>query len=419
MSARETAFQLLKEICIKKKYSNLVLRKELDRCDPNEKGFVTQVVYGTLQNYRLCRYQWECYVKRLPDEDVCVLLDMSVYQLLYMEKAPAYAIVNDMVNITKKHIHAKYGNLVNAVLHKVEKQQEREITGSPEEQLAIMTSHPAWLVHMWKAQYGYDTAEQICRSNMETKPNAARVNTWKISRDELLQQDPDFVEGRLSKDAVLYLGSSLVATSYYKEGFISIQDEASQMVAILLDPKPGEAILDVCSAPGTKSMHIAELMKNEGRIVCGDIHEHRVALILEGANRLEISIIDAMVMDATKLEEIGDELFDRVLCDVPCSGYGVLARKSDIKYHMDSDDMDTLIPLQQEILQTSSQHVKDGGILVYSTCTLNKKENEKQVEKFLKEHEEFELIDQKTIFPFTYHTDGFFLAKMKKLEADE
>ena len=414
MNARELAFQLLKEICIKKKYSNLVLRSELDRADPKDKGFVTQVVYGTLQNYRLCRYQWEPFVKRMPDDEVCVLLDMSVYQLLFMEKAPAYAIINEMVNITKKCIHAKYGNLVNAVLHKVEKQQERELTGSPEEQLAIATSHPLWLVNMWKAQYGYETAEQICHSNMETKPNAARVNTWKMSRDELLEKDHDFKKGSLSVDAVLYQGSSIFATSYYKDGLISIQDEASQLVARMMDPIPGEQVLDVCSAPGTKSMHMAELMKNEGRIVCGDIHEHRVELIKQGAQRLGLTNIEALVMDATKLEEIGEESFDRVLCDVPCSGYGVLARKSDIKYHMDSSDMDTLIPLQQEILQTSSKHVKDGGILVYSTCTLNKKENEKQVEKFLKDHEEFTLVDQKTIFPFTYHTDGFFLAKMMK-----
>lgn len=414
MNARELAFQLLKEICIKKKYSNLVLRSELDRADPKDKGFVTQVVYGTLQNYRLCRYQWEPFVKRMPDDEVCVLLDMSVYQLLFMEKAPAYAIINEMVNITKKRIHAKYGNLVNAVLHKVEKQQERELTGSPEEQLAIATSHPLWLVNMWKAQYGYETAEQICHSNMETKPNAARVNTWKMSRDELLEKDHDFKKGSLSEDAVLYQGSSIFATSYYKDGLISIQDEASQLVARMMDPVPGEHVLDVCSAPGTKSMHMAELMKNEGRIVCGDIHEHRVELIKQGAQRLGLTNIEALVMDATKLDEIGEELFDRVLCDVPCSGYGVLARKSDIKYHMDSSDMDTLIPLQQEILQISSKHVKDGGILVYSTCTLNKKENEKQVEKFLKDHEEFTLVDQKTIFPFTYHTDGFFLAKMMK-----
>lgn len=414
MNARELAFQLLKEICIKKKYSNLVLRSELDRADPKDKGFVTQVVYGTLQNYRLCRYQWEPFVKRMPDDEVCVLLDMSVYQLLFMEKAPAYAIINEMVKITKKRIHAKYGNLVNAVLHKVEKQQERELTGSLEEQLAIATSHPLWLVNMWKAQYGYETAEQICHSNMETKPNAARVNTWKMSRDELLEKDHDFKKGSLSVDAVLYQGSSIFATSYYKDGLISIQDEASQLVARMMDPIPGEQVLDVCSAPGTKSMHMAELMKNEGRIVCGDIHEHRVELIKQGAQRLGLTNIKALVMDATKLEEIGEELFDRVLCDVPCSGYGVLARKSDIKYHMDSSDMDTLIPLQQEILQTSSKHVKDGGILVYSTCTLNKKENEKQVEKFLKDHEEFTLVDQKTIFPFTYHTDGFFLAKMMK-----
>ena len=159
---------------------------------------------------------------------------------------------------------------------------------------------------------------------------------------------------------------------------------------------------------------MAELMHDEGSIVCGDIHPHRVELIAQGAQRLGIHILKPMTMDACELVELHEETFDRVLSDVPCSGYGVLARKSDIKYHMVSSDMDTLIPLQQQILETSSKHVKDGGILVYSTCTLNKKENEKQVESFLKKHEEFELLQQRTIFPFEYESDGFFIAKMRK-----
>lgn len=413
MNAREIAFSMLKDICLHNTYSNLLLRKELNKAKEQDKGLITQIVYGTLQNYRLCRYQWEDLVKKLHSDDICVLLDMSIYQLFYMDKVPAYAIINEAVEITKKSIHPKMAKMVNAVLHQAERRKEREVIGNEVKMLAIKTSHPEWIVSMWKAQYGMDVAEKICYANMETKPNAARVNTWKTSKEKLLAQDERFHEGYMSKDALLYDGS-IAETSSYEQGLISIQDEASQLIARIVDPQPDEEILDVCSAPGTKANHMAELMQNKGHIVCGDLHPHRVELIREGAKRLGITIMEPMVMDATELAEIKGQMFDRVLCDVPCSGYGVLARKSDIKYHMKSEDMDTLIPIQKKILSKSAEHVKPNGILVYSTCTLNKKENEKQIQAFLKEHDDFMLVEERTIFPFEAHSDGFYMAKLQR-----
>lgn len=414
MNARNMAFKMLREICLEGKYSNLLLRKELDRAEVKDKGFITQLVYGTLQNYRLLRYQWESYAVKKPVEDIAILLDMSVYQMFFMDKVPLYAIINEAVNIAKKNHFTGYASMVNAILHKVAKQGMRKSNGSEIEILAIETSHPVWIVAMWKAQYGLEATYKICHANLKAKPNAVRVNRMKTSVEELLAKDSAFKKGTLAKDALWYEGNDLIHTSYYQDGFVSIQDEASQMVAQLLDPQPKERILDVCSAPGTKSCHIAERMQNQGEILCGDIHAHRVDLISQGAKRLGLTILKPMVMDATTLDEIQQETFDRVLCDVPCSGYGVLARKSDIKYHMQSSDMDTLIPLQQQILECASTHVKEQGILVYSTCTLNKKENEKQIEKFLKNHEEFTLLTQQTIFPYEYHSDGFYMAKLMK-----
>ena len=389
MNAREIAFSMLKDICLHNTYSNLLLRKELNKAKEQDKGLITQIVYGTLQNYRLCRYQWEDLVKKLPSDDICVLLDMSIYQLFYMDKVPAYAIINEAVEITKKSIHPKMAKMVNAVLHQAERRKEREVIGNEVKMLAIKTSHPEWIVSMWKAQYGI------------------------TSKEKLLAQDERFHEGYMSKDALLYDGS-IAETSSYEQGLISIQDEASQLIARIVDPQPDEEILDVCSAPGTKANHMAELMQNKGHIVCGDLHPHRVELIREGAKRLGITIMEPMVMDATELAEIKGQMFDRVLCDVPCSGYGVLARKSDIKYHMKSEDMDTLIPIQKKILSKSAEHVKPNGILVYSTCTLNKKENEKQIQAFLKEHDDFMLVEERTIFPFEAHSDGFYMAKLQR-----
>ena len=413
MKVRELSFQLLQKICLERSYSNLLLRHELDRLEGKDKGLATQIIYGTLQNYRLCRYEWEHYAKKLPPEPVCILMDMSVYQLLHMDKIPAYAIINEAVDICKKRINPSYAKLVNALLHQVDTHREIEMKGTKEEILAIQTSHPTWLVNMWSAQYGFETAENICHSDMEIKPMAVRVNRLKTNKEQLLVEE-GFEQGRISPDALRYHGVNLVTTSYYKEGLVSIQDEASQLVALCLDPQPNERILDACSAPGTKACHIGELMQDSGEIICGDIHEHRVELIKEGAKRLGLTSVHAIHMDATELAGLEEESFDRVLCDVPCSGYGVLANKSDIKYHMQSSDMDTLIPLQQKILQRCASMVKPKGILVYSTCTLNKKENEKQIQTFLKNHEQFTLVHEETIFPFTYESDGFFMAKLRK-----
>ncbi len=416
MKARMFVYQALCKICLEKTYSNLYLRNELDRVDPKDKALCTQIIYGTLQNYRLCRYQWEDFVHKKPKDSMCVLLDMCMYQLFFMDHLPAYAVVNEAVEIAKKQGGNKQGAFINAILHKVIKRQQRKLPSDDVEKLAIETSHPEWLVKMWSAQYGFETCRKICESNMNTPNVCARVNRMKISREELMEKDSLFELGKSCPSVLYYHGSNLAKTSYYQDGLLSIQDEASQMVAYFLDPKPKEKILDVCAAPGTKTCHIAELMEDRGEIICGDIHPHRVELIKQGVNRLHLTSITPKVMDATSLEGLEEESFDRVLCDVPCSGYGVLGRKSDIKYHMQSSDMDEIIPIQAAILNKASQMVKKGGIVVYSTCTLNKKENEKQIEKFIKNHENFTLLQQETVFPYTYDSDGFFMAKLKRIK---
>lgn len=415
MNTRLVAFQILKGIFQNQDYSNLSLRKVLSTLDAEKRPFVTQVVYGTVENFMLVRYCWKPYAKKEPQKDVCVLLDMSVYQLLMMEQVAPYAVVNEAVEIAKHSISKSAGNFVNAILRRV---MEHGILALPQdsvEALSIETSHPVWLIKMWNAQYGEAICEAICRENLLPRKNSARVNTLKINREELLDTN-DFIASEISEDGVIYQGGSLAHTSYFQEGYVAMQDEASQLVAIHMDPQKHERILDVCSAPGTKACHIAQRMKNQGEILCGDIHPHRVALIQEGAEKLGITCIQAMQMDACDLSQFDDASFDRVLCDVPCSGYGTLSRKSDIKLHMLPSDMDSLIPLQAAILKEASKKVKPNGVLVYSTCTLNKKENEKQIEKFLKEESAYTQVFQQTIFPFTYQSDGFFIAVLKKDE---
>ena len=415
MKAREKAYKLLCEIILNKQYSNLILRKELNDFDEQDKRFITNIVYGTMQNYLYVRYLWENYVEKSIAKDIAILMDMSIYQIEFMDKVPTYAVVNEAVEIASQLHKGKYKSMVNAMLRRFMREEKRVITGDDLTQLSILTSHPLWLVKMWNKQYGYEVTKKICYDNQEVPTLACRVNTLKSSKSELLM-NKKFREGYLSKDALLYEGGNIANTKEFLEGLITIQDESSQCVALMVDPKENERVLDVCAAPGTKTTHMAQLMKNTGEIIACDIHEHRVELIHNSMKRMGLNCIHPQQLDGTLAHESFEaESFDRILVDAPCSGYGVLKRKNDIKVHMEPSDMDEIIPLQASILESVSSLVKKEGILVYSTCTLNKKENEKQVEKFLKNHEEYTLLEMRTIFPYEYHSDGFFMAKFKKI----
>lgn len=414
MKAREKAHQLLCDIILGKKYSNLVLRKELNDFDEQDTRFITNLVYGTIQNYLYVRYLWEDYVEKSIAQDVAILMDMSIYQLEFMDKVPSYAVVNEAVEIASQLHRGKYKAMVNAMLRRFQREEKKKVTGNPLEVLSIQTSHPLWLVKMWEKQYGYEICEKICHDNQSVPTQACRVNTLVTSKEELLCNEK-FKEGYLSKDGLLYEGGNIANTKEFLEGCVTIQDESSQCVALLVDPKANERVLDVCAAPGTKTTHMAQLMENQGEIIACDIHEHRVELIGNSMKRLHISCVKPTQLDGTLAHTYFEkESFDRILVDAPCSGYGVLKRKNDIKVHMDPTDMDEIIPLQRNILESVSSLVKENGVLVYSTCTLNKKENEKQIEFFLKNHEEYECVEMRTIFPYEYHSDGFFMAKLIK-----
>ena len=412
MNTRQWIWQALAAICLEGAYSNLYLQQHLKQVKEEDRALATQVVYGTLQNMRLLRWQWEAYVRRMPSARVALLLDLSVYQLLFLERVPDYAVISEAVKLCAKQQKGASG-MVNAILRRVQREGRRELPDDPWQALGIECSQPDWLIAMWRAQYSDEVCVRICRSMLKLRVQSVRVNVMKADRDELAQ-DAQYKKGKLSPDALLCVQGNPAQSAAYRKGLISIQDEASQMVAIWMDPHPGERILDVCSAPGSKACHMAEHMHDQGKIICGDIHPHRVELINRGAERLGLHILDARVMDACVLDGVQDKYFDGVLCDVPCSGLGVMGRKSDIKTHLDSSAMDTLIPLQREILAAASAKVKAGGRLVYSTCTLNRKENEKQVMHFLQTHEDFHLVKEKTFFPFEYDSDGFYVALLRR-----
>ncbi len=393
---RKWIWKALDEVVNKKVYSNLYLRNHLQEADEKDRALATRIFYGTIQNYRYCKECWSKYVKNKLNPKMDVLLTMSTYQLLFLDKVPSYAIVNDAVNIAKK-INVKYAGLTNAVLHKVKAIETDNV--------ALKYSLPDWLYKMWVSQYGQEKALVMASASVNILPMYVRRNALRTREADfdlepfVCVQDPLYI----------YTGNDYFHHDYYQKGYMSAQDEGSFAIAKFVDPQENERILDCCAAPGTKTMAMAERMHNKGHIDSYDLHAHRKDLIESDAKRLGIDIVHAGVQDATTFKS--SVLYDRILCDVPCSGYGVLSRKPDIKLHMAPEDMDTLIPLQYSILNNVCQYVKVGGVLVYSTCTMNKKENEKQIEKFLRAHEEFSLVDEKTIFSDT-RQDGFYMAKL-------
>ncbi|MGL5540767.1 MAG: transcription antitermination factor NusB, partial [Erysipelotrichaceae bacterium] len=296
MSIRETILEILLQIVLDQKYSNLVLRTELNEQKEEDKRFATNVVYGTLQNQRLIRYQYEPYIQRGVYKDIAILLDMSVYQLLFMDKVPHYAIVNEAVEIAKKRHHGKFASVVNAILRNVIRNGVKEVEGDEWAKLAIETSHPDWIVAMWKKQYGEEVTRKLCVDNNNVPLNMARIN--RLVANEAQIQALGF--HHFGDDCYTYEGA-IAPTSAFQEGLVTIQDYASQKVAPFLNPQKGEMVLDACAAPGTKSVHMAQLMENTGKIVALDLHPHRVQLIQNSLNRLHVENVSSMAADATQL----------------------------------------------------------------------------------------------------------------------
>lgn len=393
---RKWLWKALDEVVNKEVYSNLYLRNHLHEVSERDRALATRIFYGTIQNYRYCRACWSKFVKNKVNDKMDVLLTMSTYQLLFLDKVPSYAIVNDAVNIAKK-MNVKYAGLTNAVLHKVKHIETKDV--------ALKYSLPDWLYKMWVSQYGQEQALIMAKASVNILPLYVRRNVLKTEVEDFSSSEFICVKDPL----YIYTQNDYFHHPYYQKGYMSAQDEGSFAIAKFVDPKENERILDCCAAPGTKTMAMAEMMYNKGHIDSFDLHAHRKDLIESDAKRLGIDIVHAGVQDATKFKS--SVLYDRILCDVPCSGYGVLSRKPDIKLRMLPEDMDTLIPLQYAILNNVCQYVKEGGIIVYSTCTMNKKENEKQIQRFLKEHDMFSLVDEVNIFSDSKQ-DGFYMAKL-------
>ena len=305
--------------------------------------------------------------------------------------------------------------------------------GNATAELALKEMHPEWLVRRWIKEFGYDEAVRLCEFNNQQAPLVLRTNTLKTNSSELiLNLESRGVEAHKSmlapEGVILDKHGSLDNLEALQEGYCQVQDESSMLVAHVLDPQPNEFIIDVCSAPGGKTTHIASLMENKGRILACDIYDHKLERVRENAERLGIEIIETEEMDARDVGEEYTEMADRVLVDAPCSGLGVLRRKPDSRWRKSKELLTELPKLQLEILKSAGNALKKGGILVYSTCTIAREENQSVVEAFLKDNDSFELLnagerlpkprteEMVQLYPQRDGTDGFFISCMRKIK---
>ncbi|WP_145045440.1 16S rRNA (cytosine(967)-C(5))-methyltransferase RsmB [Paenibacillus xylanexedens] len=441
-SARNVAVKVLSAVEQDGAYSNLELNRRLKEADlsPADVGLATELVYGTIARLNTLDYYLERYVAKGVSKLqpwVRSLLRISVYQMLYLDRIPEHAVVSEAVNLAKKLGHQGVSGMVNGVLRNMIR--NRDELRIPEhlpaaERIALEHSHPLWMVERWIAQYGEETAEAICRANNEPPAVSVRVNTTMTTREKLMREmentGANVEPSRLSPDGILVRsGGNMALTSWYRDGLLSVQDESSMLVAEAVAPEEGQTVLDCCAAPGGKTAHMAEKMQDRGRIIANDLHAHKRQLIMDQADRLGLGCIDAVTGDALDLNErYAAASFDRILLDAPCSGLGVIRRKPDVKWTKSPEDIEDISGLQRELLDRVAPLLKPGGVLVYSTCTIEPAENEMMVSDFLRRHPEFEAADSTwsdtslaewksvnggvQILPQYAHSDGFYIARL-------
>nr|MDE5984211.1 16S rRNA (cytosine(967)-C(5))-methyltransferase RsmB [Eubacterium sp.] len=392
-SSRLVAFETLYKIFYDSAYSNLALDSALKGVN-EDKAFISALVYGVVERRLTLDFFIKKYLKSKPKPKILTILRMGAYQLLFMDKVPSNAAINESVELTKAIKQDYYSSLVNAVLHKID--NDRII---PDDDLSVKYSVPQNLINMWLKQYDKEAVESFLPNINERPPIFAVPNLLYVDADELLYElMSEGIEGEVVDELVMITSSfDLSNSKAFANGLFHIEDMSSYECAKALGAKPYEIVLDMCSAPGGKSFTIAEHMQNKGTLLAFDLHEHRVKQIEDGSDRLGISIIKATVNDASVYNPNLPKA-DRILCDVPCSGFGIIRRKPEIRYK-ELDSISDLPAIQLGILETSAKYLKDGGALIYSTCTLNKKENEKVVNAFLNNNSDFTLAGERTKFP--------------------
>jgi 16S rRNA (cytosine967-C5)-methyltransferase len=443
-STRELATETLTNIFKEGLYSNIYLNKVLNENEISEKdrGLFTEIVYGTLRyKYtidKILNSFLKNGTKRMSKDDLFLLniLRISIYQIKYLDKIPSFAAVNEAVEISKKRCGMSKSKLVNGVLRNFLRNKakvEQDLQKSYVENLCFEYSFEEWMVNLLLSQYSEENVESILKGLNERPEISVRVNSLKTDYDsvyeELCNLEYNIKEGKVSPDAIyIKKGSNVEKNPLFNSGMITIQDESAMLVAEIMELKEDLKVLDLCSAPGGKTTHIAELMNNTGEIIACDIYDHKLKLVKDNVDRLGIQNVKLMNLDATVYNNDFINSADRVLIDVPCSGLGIIRKKPEIKWNKNKNELEALVKIQRDILTKASDYVKTGGYLIYSTCTLNKNENIENISWFLKKDDRFvvEKIFMGNLENFQYdnlgtvtilpneNMDGFYIARLKR-----
>jgi 16S rRNA (cytosine967-C5)-methyltransferase len=427
-SARKAAYLVLRDVEENKAYSGLALKSAIRKVPPESAAFTRELVYGTIRKQILFDYLIGSFIKtpvgKLPVSDR-VLLRMGLSQLSALDSVPDYAAVSETVELAKRYSRGRE-KFINGVLRNYIREKDNVVFPKPDEDevryLSLKYSFSTWIVKMLMDEYNEFRYVEMILDSLNQKPKfcirACTLNTTPEELKESMESlgytvipDDDFpdiffIEGTFDEKPL--------ETDLYKKGMFSVQDKASRIAAYSLGAKEGDLVIDVCAGPGGKTMAIAESMNNSGRIVAMDIHEHRIRLIEAEAERLGIGIIDTVKWDAREINGDLVSKADLVLADVPCSGLGTARRKPEVKYKEFDEAMKSLPDKQLEILTASAEYVKAGGSLVYSTCTIGRRENRDVTDAFLAKNKEFELTDMIQLMPVTGKTDGFYICKLKR-----
>ncbi len=440
ISARLCAYKILYKIENENSFSNMALKEGLSASllEGADRRLAASIVYGCVKYKRYLDYiisQFSSVKIKKLSSNVLILLRMGVYQIVKLDRVPDSAAVNESVKLAQKYAYRSKG-LINAVLRKVSSQKDNiKMPVDLKERLKVEQSFPDAIADILIEEHGIENAGELMRALNENAPLSVRVNTLKTDVQSLKQILSE--EGVSAKECdvdnmlVLEGVSDIASLDNYKKGLFTPQGIGSYFASLILAPRKGECVIDVCAAPGGKSTHIGEIMENDGVIHSFDIHKHRAELIENSAKRLGINIIKTKVVDSSEFMSEYSEIADCVLADVVCSGLGVIRKKPDIKWSFDVDKLEELTQLQYKILSSASRYVKKGGSLVYSTCTITKQENMDVVGRFLKENGDFVLCPFDDILPEEYikpsakegyiqfyphidGVDGFFICKLKR-----
>lgn len=440
---RQIALTILYKIDKENAYSNIALDEELRKnkklLKEKDIGLISEIVYGTT-TWKLTIDTIIKKYSKLKIEKLSIwilnILRMGIYQIVFLDKIPKSAAVNESVNLAKRYGHPASANFVNAILRKIEKKDFEEMSQikEPIQRIMLTTSTPKWIIEELLKEKAIQDVEEICKNSNQKPSLSIRVNTLKTTKENLIKElkklQIEVKQGILEDFLIVEKVKQIENLEIFKQGWCTIQDESAGLAALVLEPREGERILDACSAPGGKTSYLAQLMKNKGMIEAWDIHPHRTKLVEETAKRLGIQIIQTKVKDAT-LKENNIEKFDKILLDVPCLGTGVIRKKPDIKWKHDKTEIEEITKIQKTILQNCSEYLKEGGELVYSTCSILQEENENIISDFLKKNKNFKItpipINEKNMF-YQYREnagylkvypnkeiDGFFICKIKKM----